>query len=158
MTGETSLPSVKIISALSPIVSSFFCLVVLNMGPEQNRARPVHPRFSAVLGRDPERKNLWIAKEGEAGLGSHAGRGRPDKGAMRAVVAVMMSVVMGSFPFCGGCGYRLRGVFGSTGTKATTMFSSSPVTSTVRRDTGGRSPGAAGLIGSLLMPAPVLWR
>src|ERR1039458_7711330 len=144
MTGETSLPSVKIISALSPIVSPFFCLVVLNMGPEQNRARPVHPRFSAVLGRDPERKNLWIAKEGEAGLGSHAGRGRPDKGAMRAVVAVMMSVVMGSFPFCGGCGYRLRGVFGSTGTKATMMFSFSSAIPAARLRSEERRVGKAG--------------
>jgi hypothetical protein len=35
-----------------------------------------HPRFSVVLGRDQERKNLWIASGGTAGLQRGVGRNR----------------------------------------------------------------------------------
>src|ERR1039457_1780168 len=58
----------------SSICRLLFCLVCPQVRNHQTGARPVHPRFSAVprgsARRKPERKNLWIAKEGAAGLGS----------------------------------------------------------------------------------------
>lgn len=38
-----------------------------------------HPRFSVVLGGDPERKNLWIASGGTAGLQAPDGK-KPAEG------------------------------------------------------------------------------
>src|ERR1017187_2265901 len=66
--------SVSIGLKSSSMCRLLFCLVCPQVRNRQTGARPVHPRFSAVprgsAGRKPERKNLWIAKEGAAGLGS----------------------------------------------------------------------------------------